>query len=169
MRFWVKILLFISAYTPLFLIFILRYIDFNTLYFWIGIFVLIVVNLIWIPVFRIAKGWTKNRFTVKKSINRTSDALNYIIAYIIAFLGFQFDKWQDWTALIILLTVIFFIYVHSNLIFVNPLLNICGYKIHDVEVIESGHLILITRKNILKENENIQVKNLSDNIYLEVI
>ncbi|MEM3858330.1 MAG: hypothetical protein QW478_02855 [Candidatus Micrarchaeaceae archaeon] len=147
----------------------MRYIHFNTLYFWLGILGLIIINLIWIPVFRIAKGWTKKTLTVKKSINRTSDALNYIIAYIIAFLGFQFDKWQDWVALIILLTTIFFIYIHSNLIFVNPLLNIWGYKIYDVEVMERGHLVVITKKSILKEDEKIQLKSLSDNIYLEAI
>jgi len=168
MKFWVKILLFISAYSPLFLIFIVRQIDFNTFYFWTGIFILVIINIIWIPTFQIAKGWTKSRFTVKKSVNRTSDALNYIIPYIIAFLDFQINKWQDWATLIILLLVIFFVYIHSNLIFVNPLLNICGYKIHDVEVIESGYFVIITKKNILKAGEKIHVKNLSDNIYLEV-
>lgn len=168
MRFWVKILLFISAYTPLFLIFILQYTDFHTRYFWIFVSVLVFINLIWIPIFKKTKGWTISEFTVKKSFNRTSDALNYIIAYIIAFLGFQPDKWQDLISLILLLMVIFFIYIHSNLIFVNPLLNIFGYKIHDVEVMEGGNIVLLTKKNQLKVDENIEVQNMSDNIYLEV-
>ena len=169
MRFWVKILLFISAYTPLFLIFILRYTNYHKIYFWIGVGALILINLIWIPIFRLTRGWTKSTFTIKKSINRTSDALNYIIAYIIAFLGFRFELWQDWVSLFILLAVIFFVYVHSNLIFVNPLLNICGYKIYDIEVVESGSIVLITKRNRLRENEKITVKNMSDNIYQEVI
>lgn len=168
MRYWVKILLFVSAYTPLFLIFILRYIDFHTIYFWISVTILVIINLIWIPIFKMTKGWTKNTFTVKTSVNRTSDALNYIIAYIIAFLGFQFDLWQDWASLIILLVVIFFVYIHSNLIFVNPLLNIGGYKINDVEAVEGGNLVLITKRNTLRKDEKIEVKNITDNIYLEV-
>jgi len=68
-----------------------------------------------------------------------------------------------------LLAVIFFVYVHSNLIFVNPLLNICGYKIYDIEAVESGSIVLITKRNRLRENEKITVKNMSDNIYQEVI
>lgn len=111
------------------------------------------INLIGIPIFRLTRGGTKSTFTIKKSINRTSDALNYIIAYIIAFLGFRFELWQDWVSLFILLAVIFFVYVHSNLIFVNPLLNICGYKIYDIEVVESGSIVLITKRNRLIEGK----------------
>lgn len=168
MRFWVKILLFLSAYTPLFLIFILRYVEFNSAWFWGGIVLLILVNLSWVVVFRIAHGWTKNTFTVKKSINKTSDTMNYVMAYVFAFLELQFSKWQDAASLVLLLVIVLFIYVSSNLIVVNPLLNLFGYRIYDIEVVEGGDIMVITRKNKVKLNEKINVKHLSDDIYLEV-
>lgn len=172
MRVWVKFSLFISAYTPLFLIIILKYIDFNFInpcsitIILIYSIPIIISNLIWIIIFKITKEWTKQTFTVKKSVDRTSDALNYVIAYIIAFIGFQFIKWQDWVSFIILLIVICFIYINSNLIFVNPLLNVFGYKIYDIEVEEGGNIILITKKKSIKINEKIKMRFLSDNIYL---
>lgn len=168
MRFIIKIILFISAYTPLFLIFILRYLEVQMILFWVLICILIFLNSIWFLLFKLTKKWTSKTFTVKNSVNRTSDALNYIIAYIIAFLGFQFEKWQDWIALIILLFIIFFIYINSNLIFINPILNIFGYKIQDVETSLGEHIILITKKNKLEPDTEIQVKDFSENVFLEV-
>jgi len=167
-RFWVKSLLFVSAYTPLLLIFILRYFDFHSKDFWICVTALLLANLIWVPVFRIARGWATSTFTVVKSKNRTSDALDYIIAYVIVFLGFQFEQWQDVASIIILLIVIFFVYIHSNLIFVNPLLNVFGYKIHDVEVHTGESIVLVTKEFMLVLGAHIDTKNMSDNIYLEV-
>jgi hypothetical protein len=167
MRFWVRILLFISAYTPLLLIFILRYSQVGSRNFWIFTFALFLANLIWIPVFIIARKWNIKTFTVKKSKNRTSDALDYIIAYIIVFLGFNFKQWQDVASIAILLIVIFFVYIHSNLIFINPLLNVFGYKIHDVEISEGGNIVLITRKFKLVKKQVIEATRMSDSIYLE--
>lgn len=169
---WVKLLLFISAYTPLLLIFVLRYVDFPSICFWFFVSSILLINLIWIPIFKIAKGWPITEFTVEKSMNRTSDALDYIVAYIIIFLGFQFRVWQDIATIIILLIVIFFIYIHSNLIFINPILNIFGYKIHDVEVQVGGkiktNIILITKEFKMTSGEKLFAKQMSDNIYLGV-
>jgi hypothetical protein len=80
MRFWVRSLLFISAYTPLLLIFVVRYFDYHALDFWILVFMLFLVNLIWVPIFMIVRGWASKPLTVAKSKNRTNDALDYIIA-----------------------------------------------------------------------------------------
>ena len=168
MKLWVKGALFISAYTPLLLILILKYLNPSDFIFFICIFLLILVNLIWIIIFKITRSWTSSTYTVKKSINRSSDALDYIIAYVITFLGFEFKTWQDITSIFILLIVIFFVYVHSNLIFTNPLLNIFGFKIQQVEVQEGGEMVLITKKFNLKKGDKITVKNMSDNIFLEV-
>lgn len=169
MKFWVKSLLFISAYTPLLLIFILRYTDFHSREFWIYFFALVLVNLIWVPVFKITKGHAVDTLMVKASKNRSGDALDYIIAYIIVFLGFQFEKWQDVASIFILLIVIFFIYVHSNLLFVNPLLNFFGFTIHDVELVGGENLVVISKRFGLPHHAPITAKYMSENIYLEVV
>ncbi|MBU7046197.1 MAG: hypothetical protein HXS54_07130 [Theionarchaea archaeon] len=166
MRFWVRSLLFVSAYTPLLLIFALQYFDVRSSDFWICVVALFLANFIWVPVFIVSRGWSTRVFIVKKSKNRTSDALDYIIAYIIVFLGFQLEKWQDAASIIILLTVIFFVYIHSNLLFINPVLNIFGYKIHDVEIVTGENIVLITKRFKIRPG-NIETKKMSDNIYIE--
>ncbi|MBU6996578.1 MAG: hypothetical protein HXS41_06280 [Theionarchaea archaeon] len=168
MRGWVRSLLFISAYSPLLLIFIIKYFEMGSRDFWISILVLSLVNSIWIPVFVIARKWNPVVFNVRKSKNRTSDALDYIIAYIIVFLGFEFNQWQDVASIAILLIVIFFVYIHSNLIFINPLLNVFGFKIHDVEAVTGGNIVLITREFKLARKQRIQATRMSDNIYLDI-
>ena len=167
MRSWVKSLLFISAYTPLFLILILQYMSSSKTWLVAGLIFLCIINLIWVLIYIISKKWTIKGYTVKKSVNRTSDALNYIIAYIITFLGFSFNTWQDYISFIILFVIIFYIYINSDLIFVNPLLNVLGFKIISVELNEGGgEIVLITKNSSLKTNDKIYVKNITDNIYL---
>lgn len=165
MREYVKLLLFISAYTPLFLILFIQYIQFLSPLFIVSILLLALINSVWFVIFYISKSWTVSEYTVKKSVNRTSDALNYIIAYIVTFIGFKFNTWQDYLSLAILLVIIFFIYVNSDLIFVNPMLNVIGFKIISVEVKEGGEIVLITKNSTLKDDDKIAVKNITDNIY----
>lgn len=168
MRSWVKFMLFLSAYTPLFLIFIIKYLDFLSIYFFIWISIIAVANIFWIPVFYITKNWTANYLKVKTSSNKTGDVLTYIIAYIITFVRFEFSCWQDWVSLFILLIILFIVFINSNLIFINPILNIAGYKIHLVTTSNEETLTLISKKIRLSKNKQIKCKNMSDDIFLEV-
>ncbi|MHA1285195.1 MAG: hypothetical protein ACTSQP_22070 [Promethearchaeota archaeon] len=166
LRNWVKLFLFISAYTPLFIILIVKYIELMSICFWIFIILLFFANMILYLILKKAKKWTRIRITVQKSENRTADSLNYVIAYIIPFIDFNFNKWQDIFSITILMSIIFIIYINSNLIFVNPILQLIGYKIHNIEDINNRKYIIISKKSKFLKDEEIYIKNITNDIYL---
>jgi hypothetical protein len=165
MRNWVKFLLFASSYTPLFLILILQYLEIDDWKFLVGLISLAVINVVWILLLFFVEKWGRRDFTVKKAVNKTSDTLNYVITYVVALVSLDFTKWQDWVSLLILLSVIYAIFIHSNLLFVNPMLNLFGYKFYEVEVKEGGTVTIISKKR-LKADMKISIKKISDDIFI---
>ncbi len=169
LRLWVKALLFFSAYTPLFIILILKNIDPCNIFFYISLGLLVLLNLILILIFRrVAKKINQKKVNIKEMKDKTSDALNYVFPYIIAFIGFEFQTWQDWVMFLLLIFIIFTIYTNSNLIFINPMLNLIGYKIYKIVTIDNSSIIILSKKKKIDKNSILTIKNISDNIYLEV-
>ncbi len=131
MRLWVKVVLFLSSYLPLFLILTIK----NWFNFYVTVVFIIVCAyslLVW--VFIVSKRETVESYKVLKAENKTQESLNYLIPYIISFIGFDLNKWQDWSALTILLSILFVVYLNSDLLYINPILSFFKYKIYKVEV-----------------------------------
>ena len=100
-RILTAILLFISAYSPLFLILVIRDFDFDctyqfkhplVIYFILGISILSVILL-----FTTIKLMKRGNMLVKVAgvKNRSVDLINYSIPYIVSFLGFDLSKMED--------------------------------------------------------------------------
>lgn len=177
MKIFAKIMLFISAYTPLFLIIIMKnYPQLADLYVnwaFLEIIILIVIALIIIIsnlfllfyLFGIVKSRSTRTFEVKSSINKTSDTLNYLLPYIIGLIGFNITLLQDLISLAILLFIVFVVYINSNLILMNPLLNALGFKFYGLELKNGDNIIVITKKDI-KNNISINPKRIDKGLYI---
>jgi hypothetical protein len=105
--------------------------------------------------------------------NKSKDALTYLVPYIIAFISFDMTKWQDLTALFVLLILLFAVYVNSDLLYINPLIALFGYQIYQVEVkkIASGcdektWEITVLSSERIKIDDPLKVCDLSDNVFL---
>lgn len=98
---------------------------------------------------------------------RDADVMSYIASYIIPFVSFSLTSVQQALALGVFFLVLFLIYVHSNMIYINPVLNVAGYHLYEIEI-EQGQFprFYITRQR-LKRNQEICFTELSDDIYLE--
>lgn len=201
---WAKILLFCSAYIPLFLIIIIK--NWNTFIlksnfiYNDNIFHLVkhhpiyifkkISNLIIDPVFIliitcvIAVLFLHYLLTKQSAIspkkleiievkNRTSDTLNYILTFIIPFLSLNLTNYTDIFCILLLLVTISVVYINSNLLYINPVLNLMGYttfeingKILNNEKEEDGLFLIAknTRKSIRKGN-TIDVSIFDNGIY----
>lgn len=169
MRLWVKIGLFLSSYLPLFLILTIR--NWFNLYATILFGIAAIYSLIWALVFFTVKKGTSGKYKVIKVKNKVHESLNYLVPYIISFMGFDLSKWQDWTSLFILLFILFIIYSNSNLLYINPILLLFKYKIYDAIVCSElldcekfkYEIFLITKK-IINSNDDVALKDIdSDN------
>ena len=178
MRWWVKVFLFFFAYSPLFAIFMLRY--YNDLM-WFTIFGIItagsflVLAILW---HRGRKANSEEPQIIKEYIDETEYAINYIIPYLIAFLGFDLNQWPDRIALLLFMWVLYSVYSNSpRLMLVNPLLTILGYKVysmkvspktsHTSKIVVSNIIVIIKPKKGLKTDKVIILRNLAaHNIFL---
>jgi hypothetical protein len=189
MRDWVKWALFANAYTPFFLILLIRDLQpgawppqgspsarhafwhlFGMPFFsWPVLALLIVSNLALLLFLRGAFLAPDPLPAFTTSTSKAADSLNYIVTYIIPFL--DFDKHKDVMPLLILLVVIGVIYVHSNLLATNPMLSFFGYRLYELSSEGKDSFLLITKKSrqeIAQQRQQMLVVPVTDEIYLEV-
>jgi len=174
-----RLLLFISSYIPLSLIFIV--IDFKSLSFPFFKHSLLVLSLIIISIISLLalleilkdKSSDSSALTYKivSRDNLDSEVLSYIFTYILPFLGFPEEK----AFIIIPLVLITFgiLYLHSNMIGINPMLSLFGYHLVKIEFskdgcsnIKDGYMITKISPSDLNKETTINVSIIHENIYL---
>ena len=75
---------------------------------------------------------------VRDSFPLEGEVLAYIAVYLVPFLGVDLSRLDSTIAFVFFLLVLCVVYVNSNMLFVNPVLSLCGY--HSYEVIDKdGH------------------------------
>lgn len=108
---------------------------------------------------------------VTKINNRNSEAIGYIATYIVPFLASDFTSWFECTIFVVVMALIYTIYTNSNMIMINPLLNI-WYSLLEVEYKMVGDFsgeihdaLIITDNKNFKENVNYQIYPIGFKLY----
>jgi hypothetical protein len=174
MRKGIKFILFLSSYTPLFIILIIKNINFDKLsiiknnLFVISLFILIIVSnyALKLSIDQI-KDMSPKSIEVKNVSQKTGDTLNYLVTYIIPFITLDSNSIRNITSLGVLLFFMGIIYTNSNLIYTNPILNLFGYKIYEVIDKNDNLIICISKKKYIKIDKPLKITNFSGNVYLE--
>ena len=173
MRFWVKIGLFLCSYFPLFVILCIK--NWFDLYLTILLSFVLIYSCIWILIIKYTKQNTKESYHILDVENKTKESLTYIIPYLIAFSNFDFHMWGDWASLMLLLLILFVICIKSELLFINPILSLFDYRIYRLTVqklhIQNNTIegdILLLSQNTLKKDMIIYVKDIDNDVRLEV-
>jgi hypothetical protein len=190
-----SIAIFISGYTPLFLIMMIKDItgiDWNThqfdsttlgydkIAYPVGLFVknpsvvwgLIIVSLISLLMLRyVLKNITSNPFeiTITRAKSRSSEVVNYTIPYMISFVAFDLSKWQDLLSLIIFLGILCLLSIRSQSIFINPILAALGYGLYDCSYKENNkdkECVMLSSKD-LTTNDSVKYKKINN--YMGII
>lgn len=189
-----KIMLFISSYSPLFFITALInlsdyiVVDFTYPFLFLKNFDLfniqIALSILLILLSIASVCWVKSflNFYADKGAEpspkieniqkKDSDVMAYIVTYLIPFLGIEFNNTLLTLSFILFITLVGYIYITSDLFYINPIFNVFKYHIYEIEVKDK------TKKSIFKilisyRKDNIvgnvlSIINLEDNIYLEI-
>lgn len=169
LKLWVKVILFLSSYSPLSVILMLKnIIIFDILICILIILIIIIPNIILFFLIRYVRNFNKEKVLIKKTENKTSNSLNYVVAYFIAFLSFNFEKYQDIIIFFILIFIIFIIYINSDLLFINPILNLFGYNFYETVLDDGRKIMILSKQKDLRINSSIYIRNLSNIFYIEV-
>ena len=77
------------------------------------------------------------------------------------------DGWQQGAALLIFIAVLGIVYVNSNMIHVNPMLNLMGYHLYEITVEKSEvpHALITHHRVAL--GETIHLIDIGDGMFLE--
>lgn len=162
-----KILLFLSGYLPLFIIMTFKY------YKVIGIISIIpiiigIIATLWIPVFFwYTKKIAPHRIVVETVQRKDSEVIAYIFTYVLPFLNPDIKDLWNLFGLLIFFIVLLILYVNSNMIHINPTLNIFGFHIYEISTDEKIVQSILTRKNRLIRGTNLNVVTVGDDILVE--
>ena len=159
--------MFFSSYSPLFLILAVR----NLAQTKIGSSILIGISIISLLILwgflRASQKLTPHTITVTRVTSRDAEAMAYIVTYLIPFLGISLSDLADAASLVAMLAVIAVLYVGSNLIYINPILSLGGYRLFEVETGDGKISALVCKRDYVKTGSPIAVVSLSDYIILE--
>lgn len=175
-----KFLLVCSAYAPLFLILFIKLFDFTSFYYalqyyettgmkylfdfkdhndWLAASSLLMFLLSIFSAFYIKNemdqtidlGLARLDVQVYELASRDKDALVYLVTYLLPLISLNISTVRDVIVLVILLSLIFWLSIYSDLLYVNPTLFILGKRLFDVNT-SKGKYLLIVNKN---DSENI--------------
>jgi hypothetical protein len=103
---------------------------------------------------------------IERAKPRDADAIGYVVTYLIPFLALSSDTWQARAALLLFVVVVGALYVRSHIFYVNPILNLVGYRLFELEV-GTGFVILMSRKSYVAPRTTLQARRISDYVYIE--
>lgn len=161
-----RLLLFLSSYFPLSLIFFLIFVEKDL---WIAISILTVgvIGLIGLSLYmQKADMFGPMQIKITSIQRRDGEAMSYIVTYVIPFLSVPFSGWRQGIALSIFFVVLGILYVNSNMIHINPMLNLAGYHIYEIALEDGSIHSLITKRRIVR-GEILKTIKIGEDILLE--
>ncbi|AAU90847.1 hypothetical protein MCA0035 [Methylococcus capsulatus str. Bath] len=174
LRPWASLVLFLSAYSPLMLILIIK--DYDA------------VNPGWLPqnpvfsgtlllvavfsslaVLRSVKeidgGLT---VTVTKASNKSGDMFGYTIPYMLSFMKVDLGDWQTIVSLVLFLGILFIMAYRTQTVFVNPILALAGYMLIDCTFRRGDKEIqaMVVTRQPLAVGDTCRLERLSHYLYV---
>lgn len=162
-----RLILFLSSYAPLFLIIAVRgWRDSRSLA--ISLAAIAVVSVLVLFVFlQVVRKLAADKVAVSSVISRDGDAMSYIVTYLLPFLAVKLNDPTDVFSLGVVLFVIGLLYVNSNMIHTNPVLNIAGYHIFEIEDSNGKTTTLICKRSYIRIGSEIDAISVGDYVLLE--
>lgn len=96
---------------------------------------------------------------IKEVEDKSNQFLEYIIAYIIPFLGFNLTNLSDLISLSILFVIIGFLYIKSDMIYMNPVLKLLNYNLYKIK--DGKKTSIIISKEDIQINTKIRIYMIS--------
>ena len=162
-----SILIFLSSYSPLAIIFIIKDLDSTTYYpqhLWTAAIIGIVALLACVVVIRSAasvKGGVP--VTILKVTNKSGDMFTYTIPYMISFYNFSLGDWKTLLSLFVFMALMFALAYRTQNMFINPVLALTGYGLYDCQFRDGPKELqgLIISKSTPEVGETCEVERLS--------
>lgn len=173
-RFLPSILFFLSAYSPLAIIFLIHDFDWNTksvmhpiiVYLTLGIAFFSILLLI-LSLKRIK---TSSPYVTLISVtNKSGELLNYTIPYMISFILMDLSNTKLLINFAYFMILMYVLAMKTHNIFNNPILAIFGYNLYDVKYQRNGieqQSFFLFKGERLKKGEQCRIIDISEHLFL---
>ncbi|PWB88077.1 hypothetical protein [Methanobrevibacter thaueri] len=174
-----KLILFLSAYIPLFIIIGIKY--FLKLIYYIHIpylkliipipiipITILIVIIILIHYFKKiidnSKSETEKFFEVNRIEDKNDIILTYLVPYFFSFVSV--NSFEEFICCIVIFLIIFMIYINSEILYINPLFIFSGYNFYKIYS-KNTNILLISQIDVNRRlNKKIGAKQLSTKVYM---
>lgn len=162
-----RLLLFLSSYAPLFLIISVRGWK-ESKHLAEGLAAVAAISTIALFVFLyVVSKLAPGKINVSSVNSRDGDAMSYIVTYLLPFLAVKLNDLSDVLSLAIVFGVIGLLYVNSNMIYTNPILNIIGFHVFEIEDADGKTSALISKRSYIRTGSEVNVVSIGDYVLLE--
>lgn len=160
----IKVFLFLSSFIPLFGIIIIRNLDAIPIVVGFGSLIAIVSIVLAIMFFQVSRISGKY-LNIDRVENANKVSLEYFVVYIVPFLTVDFLALTDLASMAILFGIMAYMYVKSDLIYMNPMLNLFRLNIFKVRL-QDGEEVIVISKRKKKDLATEEVIELAENVLI---
>lgn len=93
--------------------------------------------------------------------------LTFIATYILPLLAFTLDSIRDWVFIIFLLTFIGIIYIKTNLYHLSPVFIVFDIKVYHAKNEAGEHVVLLSNKKKLNINEKLKYTKIAEIYFIK--
>jgi len=161
-----RITLFVGSYTPLALIFVVLYVGKQNVVAAIAgvCFVIGLLGprvLLWL----VATDTEPLTDKVVEGHTRGDEVMGYVAGYLIPFLALNLADWRQMLCLIIFVGILGYLYVTTDMLYINPILSLMGYKVYDVTLEKNGRYRIISHGR-LRCGDSVLLAKVSSDVWL---
>ncbi len=164
----IRLLLCVSSYFPLALIFAVQFFFKGQRWAGIGILTVGVIGLIGISVYlRFVRQLNPMKIKVESILRRDGEAMSYIVSYLLPFIALPAGDAAFGISLCVFLAVLVVLYMNSDMMHINPMLNLMGWHIYEITLPDGEVRALLSHRRARKGRESYVIQ-MGDDILLEV-
>jgi hypothetical protein len=153
-----RILLFSSSYAPLFGILAFKaYPDSMRLFYGLASVAIISPIVLLLYVTQWLPSMEEVPVTATAVTPMDGEAVSYFVFYLFPFLDVSLNSFAKAAPMVILLIVMLIIYVNSNMMYVNPMLNLFGFHFFEVENEDGKVYGIITRDHYIRPGSSFLI------------
>lgn len=172
LRFLSSLLIFISSYFPLALIFIIKDLDDTTFLPRHAITAAIIAVLVMIACAIVLRAARKIQSGVPVEVTKVSiksgDMFTYTIPYMISFYNFNLGDWKTLLSLFVFMSLMFALSYRTQNVFINPVLALAGYGLYDCQFKDGSREVqgLLISRYKFQLGDTCIVEQLSNFLYI---
>lgn len=162
----VKASLFLSSFSPLFLLLALR---FEQQRLWLPLALLALLGLLLVRrLLRQRREVTPSPRTFTNLRDEGAQVAGYLASYILPLLAISNPTWRDLLAYTLFIGLYAVVYINSDLMQVNPVLYLAGFRLYAAESTNTGETcyLLVRRDQRRPTAGDLRVSDISDNLLL---